>query len=246
MFYPIAGAIYLSISLLAVIFTGYHLKQSKLLARKIIIAAIVVEVTTLVFESMHYYNRHVLRGSTFFLIFLQVTSSSLLSSISSYALASPLCKISQTSPEKIRRELIVSFIFFRLSLFIIFVIATVKYEDPNNLLNDDGWNTCHSLFQLITGVEVLFIVSNIALNGLRMIKVVEDISETVNKKNDKIMNEYIPKVRRTLNMQFYLSPIVFLLMTTTPIIQLSTGYLPGNYAITNTEVIVQESLKENK
>lgn len=228
-FLPIAGAIYIVCGLLTLSYSLYHLQSSKKLARKIILAAICLEIVCISFEIVHYASNHMLTGVGFFINSLQVGFASLLSSLSIVSLAGPLCMMAFISPDGIQHELTVSFIFFRIAHLVNTTIAVVYYENPNDPSNDAGWNVCYAIFQLFTSAEVMLMVTGIFYNGFRMIKAIESTSRYDRGEGDPYLLEFLPRVKRTLNMQFYISPLVILIILVSPLMQLIIGYLPESY-----------------
>lgn len=231
LFYQIAGALNITFSLLGVVSIAKFIPNSKRLARKIVLAALAVSALNGLVEIALFAQGHINRTASLLLSLLNISAISLLTSLVSYSLASPLYIISRTSPERTQKQLISSFTFFRALTIIDCVYAIVKFEDPSNPTNDYQWNICIAIFYYLTAIELVVVLGSSIYNAFQMIKTIESISSSGLVADNKLKTEYLPKVKSILNGSRTAGLLISLTIVICPTIELATGYIPGNFAI---------------
>lgn len=231
LFYQIAGGLNILLSFIGVLSIAKIMPGTKRLARKIIIAALAVSALNGLVEIALFAQGHVNRTASLMLSLLNISAISMLTSLVSYSLASPLYIISRTSPERIQKQLISSYVFFRAATIIVCIYAVVKFDDPTKQANDLPWNICIAVFYYMTAIELVVVLGSSIYNAFQMIDAIESISSSGVVTDNKLKDEYLPRVKSILNGSRTAGLLISLSIIICPTIQFATGYIPGNFAI---------------
>ncbi len=243
LFLPIVDAFFIVFSLAAVVYAAKHYRESKALARKIIIANISFSFCSFLLGVVRFIQNHQMTGIAMLINFCNASAAMLCFYMSVYSMAVPLLRMSQTPVEGFIRNLTLIYWFFRIAALCP-VIACFVYTDPTNPANDIPWNLCMSAFAIKFTAEMVAISSFILLNGSKMINVIEDLKVESSQAKKVSTDEYLNRVRSYFVYIKKQAPGMVISSLAQPIIHLATGYVPYAFALFSMQYLTSASMSQ--
>lgn len=229
---PAIDGIVIAFSALSIPYSLYYLKQSRMLARKIILSAIFSEFFCMMTAIIRFIQSHMMTGTSIFFFLTNISFAFLCAYLSAYSLAAPLFKISKKSIAVVQNLLVISFIIFRVIIFSLAIAIAILANNPNDSIGDNYWNLCIALGSLALAVEMLLLVFGIIYQGDKMIFTMAEIAKDVHAASlEASTNNYIARVKRYLRVQKLLVPVVIIVAVLFTSIYFATGYLPYSFVL---------------